>query len=110
MAYPADVTSLFREAVAGLGDGNPALRARLMGIEAFKSASYQLPVGAGWELTDEALRLARTADEPLTLANALHARATSLEGSPDVADRIALGEELVELGRSLGASPTTFRR
>ncbi|MEX0666398.1 MAG: AAA family ATPase [Acidimicrobiia bacterium] len=108
MAYPSEVTELLREAVAALGDGHPALRARLIAIQAFKSASYQLPVGAGWELTGEALRLARTADDSFTLANALHARATSLEGSPDVADRIALGEELVELGRSLGAAPTTF--
>jgi class 3 adenylate cyclase len=107
-AYAHQVVSLLAEAVSALDDTHPALCARLVAIQAFKYASYQLPGRDGFKLAEEALRLARATGDPMTLANALLARAISLEGSPHVAEEIALGEELVELGQVHGATPWTF--
>lgn len=107
-AYPTDVEELLGEAVAGLGDEHPGLRARLLAIQAFHLASYQVPGRDAGALGAAALELARVADDPLTLAFALLARATSIEGSPDVTARLSIAEELVTLGHRLGPMPWTF--
>ena len=105
--HPGEVGRLFDEAIAALGELHPALRARLLALEAFKYASQQLHGRDGRALADEALNLARTVGDPLTLADALYARAYSLEGTPGVAERVAIGEELVALGERVGGRAAT---
>ena len=89
---------LFAEAHAALGSDHPGLRARLLAAEAFKYTSYQLQGGDGGALARSAVGLAREANDPLTLTDALFALGTSLEGTVDLDERVALGEELVALG------------
>ena len=108
IAFPAKVTSLFDEARAVLGNGDPALRARLLAFEAFKYATHTLHGRSGRILAEEAVALARDSDDPITLADALYALAVNLEGDADVTERIALGEELVSLGRNAGARASAF--
>ena len=88
-AHPREAADLFDEAMAGLGDDAPALRARLLAILAFKYTTSQLRGRDGRSLADEALRAARTTDDAVTLADALLARAVSLEGLPDLVERVA---------------------
>jgi class 3 adenylate cyclase len=106
-SYRDQVAPLFDEAKAALGDDNPSLKARLLAFEAFKYSAYQLQGRDGGALAVEAVALAREAGEPLTLAEALHARAISLEGTTATAERQALGEELVGLGREVGGRAAT---
>jgi FXSXX-COOH protein len=108
MAFPARITNLFDEARSVLGDGDPALRARLLAFEAFKYATHTLHGRESRVLAESAVALARQSDDAVTLADALYALAVSLEGTPDVTRRMALGEELVDLGRSAGARAAAF--
>jgi class 3 adenylate cyclase/tetratricopeptide (TPR) repeat protein len=103
LLYPAEVAALFDEAQQVLGDDDEALRARLMALEAFKYSAYQLHGRDGRALADGAVQLAREAGDTPTLTAALFARATSLESTSNTAERTALGEELVSLGRASGA-------
>ena len=108
MAFPARITSLFDEARSVLGDGDPALRARLLAFEAFKYATHTLHGREGRVLAEVAVALARQTDDAVTLADALYALSVSLEGAPDLTGRMALGEELVDLGRRVGARAAAF--
>jgi class 3 adenylate cyclase len=108
LAFPADVTRLFDEARAVLGGGDVALRARLLAFESFKYACHVLHGRPAQPLAEEAVALARLSDDPVTLADALYALAVSLEGAADLAERQALGEELVALGPSAGARASAF--
>src|SRR5262249_50374997 len=99
---------LFDEAQAALGEDEPALRARLLALEAFKYTSYMLTKKDGRALARASVALAREAGDELTLCDALFALATSLEGSADLSERIALGEELVNLGRGSGPRSSTY--
>ena len=108
IAYPAEVTALFDEARAVLGPTDGALRARLLAFEAFKYAVYQLRGRDGRALAAEAVEIARSIDDPLTLADALFALAVSLEGSTDIDQRLALGEELIRLADPAGARAAAF--
>jgi FXSXX-COOH protein len=108
MAFPARITNLFDEARSALGDGDPALRARLLAFEAFKYATHTLHGRESRMLAEAAVALARQSDDAVTLADALYALAVSLEGTPDVTRRMSLGEELVDVGRSAGARAAAF--
>lgn len=107
-AFPTEVTGLFDEAQRVLGAGDMALRARLLAFEAFKYAAYQLRGRDARALANESVGIARTLDDPVTLSDALFALAVSLEGSAAVAERTALGEELVALGQSAGPRASAF--
>jgi class 3 adenylate cyclase len=107
-AYPSELALLFDEAQAALGDDQPALRARLLAREAFKYTSYQLARKDGRALARASVALARETTDELTLCDALFALATSLEGSVDLSERIALGEELVSLGRGSDPRSSTY--
>jgi class 3 adenylate cyclase/tetratricopeptide (TPR) repeat protein len=97
--YPDEVAKLFDEAQALLADREPALRARLLAFEAFKYSGSQLRGRDGRPLAEESVALARATGDAETLTDALFTLACTLEGSVDVARRIAIGEELVTLGR-----------
>jgi class 3 adenylate cyclase len=108
VAFPTELPRLFEEAQKVLAGDYPALRARLLGQEAFKYISYMLTGRDGRALARAAVSLARETDDALTLADSLFALATSLEGLPDLDERRALGEELVALGAGMAARPWTF--
>jgi hypothetical protein len=102
LLYPNQLDKLLDEAQQELGDDHPSLRTRLMAIEAFKYSAYQLQGRDGRALAGRAVQLAREAPDAPTLTVALFARATSLESTPQTTERLALGEELVALGRAAG--------
>ncbi len=101
-SYPDQVGALLAEAQRALGDDHPSLRARLMAIEAFKYSGYQLHGRDGRALAARAVELAREVGDPPTLTAALFAHATSLESTAQTSERLALGDELVALGRASG--------
>jgi DNA-binding SARP family transcriptional activator len=103
LLYPNQVDTLLDEAQQAIGDDHPSLRARLMAIEAFKYSSYQLQGRDGRALADRAVQLARDAADTSTLTAALFARAMSLESTDQISERLALGKELVALGRAGGS-------
>ncbi|MFL6242630.1 MAG: hypothetical protein ACJ73V_06365, partial [Acidimicrobiia bacterium] len=103
LLYPNRVEKLLDEAQQELGDDHPSLRARLMAIEAFKYSAYQLQGRDGRVLADRAVQLARDVADAPTLTAALFARAISLESTAQITERLALGEELVALGRAAGS-------
>ena len=107
-AFPAELSLLFDEAQATLGTDHPALRARLLAREAFKYVSLQLVGRDGQALARASVALPRETQDDLALCDALFALGTSLEGTPDVTERIDLGEELVALGRGSGPRPWTY--
>jgi class 3 adenylate cyclase len=107
-AFPAETTQLLDEARTVLGDTNPALRARLLAYESFKYGVFQLRGRDGRALAEESVALARAAGDSLTTADALLSLAVNLEGTPHVAQRVAIGEELVALGRSAGGRASAF--
>lgn len=107
VADPERTIELFDEAQRGLRDDDHALRARLLAIEAFKYAAYQLHGRNPQELARVAVDEARKSDDPVTLAEALFARATSLETEPDVSERVAIADELVSLGRAESGRAST---
>ena len=100
---------LLEEALPLLGDDEPTLRAQLLARRAFYSATFGLRMPDRLAVAEEALRLARTSDDPITLGDALFAVVACVAGTPDPADRIRMGEELVELGeRNRAPRPWTF--
>jgi class 3 adenylate cyclase/DNA-binding SARP family transcriptional activator len=105
----ADFATLYDETRAVLGDSDPGLRARLLALEAFDYATDVLQGRSARALAEEALDLARSAGDPEALALALFSLASSLEGTPEVAERAAIGEELVNLGQSAGGRTATAK-
>jgi predicted ATPase len=79
LAFPAELTAIFDEARAALGDAEPALQARLLAYEGFKYASYVLEGRDARALAEEAVAVARRAGDPRALADALFAVAFNLE-------------------------------
>ena len=103
------LAGLLEEALPLLGDDEPTLRAQLLARRAFYSATFGLRMPDRLPVAEEALRLARTSDDPITLGDALFAVVACVAGSPDAADRRRMGEELVELGeRNRAPRPWTF--
>jgi class 3 adenylate cyclase/tetratricopeptide (TPR) repeat protein len=106
--YPEELIAVLDEARDVLRERSPALRARLLAFEAFKAATYQLDGRDGRPIADEAVRLARLTDDPVALADALFARAVTLEGHPDVTERLAIGQDLVGIGRAARGRASAF--
>ncbi len=107
-ARPDEAAALFDEAMAVLGDDALELRARLLAILAFKYTTAQLRGRDGRALAEAALRAARQAGDPRTLADALLAQAVAFEGQADLGKRFALAEELIALARTAGARPWSY--
>lgn len=110
--HPGEVAALFDEARVALGEDHPELRARLLAFEAFAYTTYQLQGRDSLQLADDALALARRADDPSTLGEALFGAAAARSGTAPVDERVPLGEELVVLGRTAttarAAIPTAY--
>ena len=86
------------EALAALGDDDPALKGQIMAAMARYRYLAEGDVDAAEELAEEALVLARRAGDRDALTLASFARTLTLTTSHSPSDVIQLGEELLALG------------
>jgi DNA-binding SARP family transcriptional activator len=101
LGHDPDTVALLEDALAALGEGSAALRARLLGrlaIELYHSP----PVARREQLSAEAVALARDAGDPGALADALSARHVALWSPPHLDERLALADEMVALAEAGG--------
>jgi tetratricopeptide (TPR) repeat protein len=95
------LVELLQEALAAVGSARPALRARLLARLAIE-VYYEDPPTYREELSEEAVRLARGADAPEALLDALNARRVTLWSPDHLEDRLAVSRELVERAEAAG--------
>jgi DNA-binding winged helix-turn-helix (wHTH) protein/tetratricopeptide (TPR) repeat protein len=96
-----DTLALLEEARDALGDGHPVLRSRLLS-KLTGTAPYMLSMAQRELLSREALELARASGDLIALRDALSARYWACLGPDRVAERTAIGEEMVSLGERSG--------
>jgi len=96
-----DTLALLEEARDALGDREPVLRSRLLS-KLTGTAPYMLSMAQRDRLSREALELARASGDITALRDALGARHWACHGPDRVAERLALGEEMVSLGERSG--------
>jgi hypothetical protein len=89
------------EAAAGRAD-DEGVRARVLARLAGELLGDASAAARRRALADEALRLARRAADPGTLAEVLDARLHALWDPAGAADRLAVGSEIISLGRAAG--------
>lgn len=92
---------ILQEALADLGEGEGLLRARVMARLATELC-WSAPPATTHELSSEAVRLARRAGDPATLAYTLLGRIHCLSDPDHVADRLALVDEVIALSEGRG--------
>jgi DNA-binding winged helix-turn-helix (wHTH) protein/tetratricopeptide (TPR) repeat protein len=97
----AETLALLEGARDALGASEPALRSRLLS-KLTATAPYMLSMAKRDALSREALALARASGDPEALRDALSARFWACLGPDRVAERIGLGEEMVEVGARNG--------
>ena len=92
------VIELLEEALAGLGAGDEALRARVMADLAIQRFSADT-LDQGASLSEEAVALARKAADPAALGETLNLQCALLSGPDHIRERIRQAEALLELAR-----------
>ncbi|HVH06227.1 MAG TPA: AAA family ATPase [Myxococcota bacterium] len=92
-----DTLALLEEARDALGARDPVLRSRLLS-KLTGTAPYMLSMAKRDELSGEALALARASGDPVALQDALSARYWACLGPDRIAERLAVGEEMVAMG------------
>jgi tetratricopeptide (TPR) repeat protein len=96
-----ELVGLLEEGVGALGAREDGMRARLLA-----RLAMELYVGGTPErrrrLVEEALEVARRLDDPATIAYALNARYAALWAPENVAERLAIADEVLELARRAG--------
>ena len=100
-AVDQSLVSLYSEAIAGLGDGEGELRARLLGQLAIE-LKYGPERQKRHSLSAEALGIARRGGDRLTLARALSARIFAIEDPTTLVERLQMTAELETLAAALG--------
>src|SRR5213594_357795 len=93
--------ALLEEALDGLGDRDPGLRARLLArlaINLYWAPEPERVVA----LSEEAVRLARQLGDPRLLAAVLRARWIALWRPEGAAERLAIADEILHLGERTG--------
>jgi DNA-binding winged helix-turn-helix (wHTH) protein/tetratricopeptide (TPR) repeat protein len=96
-----ETLALLEEARDALGERDPVLRSRLLS-KLTGTAPYMLSMAQRELLSHEALALARASGDATALRDALSARYWACLGPDRVAERVALGEEMVSLGERAG--------
>ncbi|MEW6269755.1 MAG: AAA family ATPase, partial [Thermodesulfobacteriota bacterium] len=91
--------ALLEEAVTALGEGDPALRARLLARLAMEIYFLE-PRARRDALSADAVAIARRLDDATVLASALLARHFALRGPDAVDAQLALADEIIALGRA----------
>jgi hypothetical protein len=102
-----ETLALLEEARDALGDRDPVLRSRLLS-KLTGTAPYMLSMTKRDELSSEALALARASGDLPALRDALSARFWACLGPDRVAERAALGEEMISLGERSGDALLVF--
>ena len=91
--------SILKEALSALGEGDSALRARL--LAQLSLALYYSP-----ELRDvisqQAVEMARRVGDPAAVVPALYSRHVVLDGKPDVEERLAVATEILAIAERGG--------
>ena len=95
------LVALLEEALEALGGQHPALRARVLARLAVE-VYYVPPTTYRETLSEEAVRLARTAGEPEALLDALNARRVTLWSPDRLGERLTVSRELLDLAESSG--------
>jgi DNA-binding winged helix-turn-helix (wHTH) protein/tetratricopeptide (TPR) repeat protein len=103
----APLAALLEEALEVLGAEDIALRARVMG-RLLGAIAYTRPPAFRASLSEEAVCLARCADDPATLVEVLGARFFALLDPDDVAERLAIGTEVLAIAERLGPMQPFF--
>ncbi|HUQ38699.1 MAG TPA: AAA family ATPase [Acidimicrobiales bacterium] len=93
---------LGEEALAGLGEDEPALRAEVLAAMSYYRASGEGQNALAIELATTAVELARRCGDRAALADALYSQGIALLGDPAVDLRLTVAEELVHLGEDGG--------
>ncbi|HZI39620.1 MAG TPA: AAA family ATPase, partial [Acidimicrobiia bacterium] len=96
----SDKIGVLEAALASVADGD-RIRARLLGNLAME-LMYSPDFERRASVSAEALRLARQADDPVTLAHVMIGRFQAVSAPHTVAERLALTAELVELAERIG--------
>jgi len=99
------VSRLARDALRGLGEDNPALRSRLIGILVRTERNHAEDPR---RLAATAVALARESSDERALFHGLVAQVAALSGPREVRAALALASEATELARRLGAPPRAF--
>ncbi|NYD39575.1 adenylate/guanylate cyclase domain-containing protein [Actinomycetospora corticicola] len=105
--WGARAFALLDEALALTPDGEPGLRARLLAASA-RAHGYGGDVPTAGALGDEAVALARRADDPGALAYALLARRPTLAAPTALQARLASDSELLRAARAAGDGEREF--
>ena len=96
-----ELVALLEEALEAVGDGDPALRSRLVGRLAIE-LSFSEARERRAELSSQAVELARQVGDPRGLGFALVARHWSLWGPGNVQERLEAANDLLGLAESSG--------
>jgi DNA-binding SARP family transcriptional activator len=93
---------LLEEALAVLPEEDSELRARIMARLAGGPLRDTLPPGPRLAMADEAVDMARRLGDPATLAYTLEGRCEAYWGPDALDERLALANELIQVGESSG--------
>ena len=96
-----DKIDVLEAAITAIGGGDPALRARLLATLGLELA-WQPDPTRRVALSQEALQIARTLDDPATLASVLLARDYAITDPQNVAERFDTTTELLAIAEWLG--------
>ena len=96
IAVDRERAALLEEAIAALGDGAPALRARLLARLAIELVYVPARDRSG-PLSEAAVAAARESGDPGALLAALNARHVALWHPDGLAERVAVADELIAL-------------
>jgi DNA-binding SARP family transcriptional activator len=99
-AVPPDVLDRCQQALGLVSRGEAVLRARLLARVAC-GIGFTMDGDAGRQAAEEAVSLARTVDDPLTLLTVLRSHRRTLSGTGEVRAQRALEDELLPLARVL---------
>jgi DNA-binding CsgD family transcriptional regulator/tetratricopeptide (TPR) repeat protein len=101
IAQQGEVLALCEEALDLLPEEAVSLQARLL-VQMAVHGQLVEPSEPARELSERALAVAERLGEPAVLMAAMHARQLARSGPDGVQERLALGDQLLEIGTSIG--------
>jgi eukaryotic-like serine/threonine-protein kinase len=101
--------ALLDEALERVGDERTARRAALLSAKSAELYWVENDVVECGRLVDEAIEIAREVDAPVTLAAALHRKIFIPTGPGASRERLAICQEMIELGQSSGNPEAVLR-
>jgi class 3 adenylate cyclase len=101
--------ALLDEALDAIGDERSARRAALLSAKSAEMYWVDNDIEESGRLVDEAIEIAREVDAPQSLAAALHRKIFIPVGPGAPRERLAIADEMVELGESCGDREAVLR-